>query len=240
MTKQRFLMSALIVLSAILTACGTAAIPAYEQDETSVAVAQTETREALVAQGEIVPTNIPTITPSPTVDFEATAAAEQEALDAQATIDAEAAQAEADAQATVDAEANAQATIDAEVADADADAQPGSDDPLFEAIANADAANGEMLFIANPASPCNVCHNITEDRLVGPGQYNLLARTIEAIENGSIEADGPYSYIYNSIINPNDYAPEGYSVGLMPDVYEGILSDEQIYDLIAYLATLGD
>lgn len=231
MTKQISLIGVLVILSALLTACGTASIPAYEQDETSVAVARTETREALIAQGEIVPTNTPTVIPSPTVDFEATVAAEQEALDAQATLDAETAQAEADAQATVDAEAAVQA---------EADAQPGSDDPLFEAISNADVANGEMLFSMMAAPPCSSCHNTTEDTLVGPGQYNVLARAIEGIENGSIEADGPYSYIYESIINPNDYAPEGFAVGLMPDLYEGVLTDEQIYDLVAYLASLSD
>ena len=236
MTKHVFLIGTLIVLSALISACGTAAIPAYEQDETSVAVARTETREALVAQGQIVPTDTPTITPSPTVDFEATAAAEQAALDAQATIDAEAAQAEADAQATIDAGANAQATIDAE---SSAAAQPGADDPLFEAIANADVANGEMLFSIMAAPACSTCHNITEDMLVGPGQYNVLARTIERIDNGTIEAEGPYTYLYNSIINPGDYITETFA-NAMPDTYEGILTDEQIYDLVAYLASLGD
>lgn len=241
MTKQHFLIGTLVLLSALLTACGAATIPEYEQDETEVAIALTETREALIAEGEIVPTDVPT------VDFEATTAAEQAEADAQATVDAETAQAEADVQATLDAEtaqaeADAQATIDAETAQAEADAdnsQPGADDPLFEAIANADVANGEMLFSIMAAPTCSTCHNITEDMLVGPGQYNVLARTIENIENGTIEADGPYSYLYNSIINPGDYIAEGFA-NAMPDIYEAVMSEDQIYDLVAYLVSLSD
>lgn len=234
MTRKFILIGILFALVALITACGSATIPAYEQEETALAVAHTETREALMTEGAIIPTNTPTIIPSPTVDFEATAAAEQAEADAQASSDAIAAQAEADAQATSDAEAVAAQ------AEADANAQPGTDDPLYEAIANADPVNGENVFNAIAAPPCGSCHLITEDTLVGPGQYNLLARTIEGIENGTIVAEGPYSYIYQSIINPNDYAPEGFAVGLMPDAYEGVLTEDQLYDLVAYLATLGD
>ena len=245
MTKQVFLIGTFIVLSVLISACGTTALPAYEQDETSVAVARTETREALLTQGAIIPTDTPTVTPSPTVDFEATAAAEQATIDAQASIEAATAQAEADAQATTDAELAAeQATIDAQAtldAEAEAAAQPGADDPLFEAVANADAANGEQIFNAMAAPVCSTCHLVnTEDRLVGPGQLNLLARTIERIENGTIVADGPYSYIYNSIINPDEYIVEEYTPGVMLDVYEDTLTEDQIYDLIAYLASLSD
>lgn len=239
MTRKAFLISTGLVLSALLTACGTVAIPEYQRQETAVAVALVETNEAQILEGEIVPTA--TVEPSPTVDFEATAAAEEQAAaDAQATIDAEEAanaQATADAEAAAQAEADAQATADAEAV-AQAGAVPGSDDPLFDAIQAADPANGEMIFNGLAVPACNSCHLVdSENMLVGPGQLNLLARTIERIENGAITDAGPYTYIYNSIINPGDYIVETFS-NAMPDIYEGVLTDEQLYDLVAYLASL--
>jgi|GEM_PF-3074390 len=245
MTRKLTLIGALFALSALIAACGTAAIPAYEQEETSIAVARTETHEVLLTEGAIIPSDTPTSTPTSTPDFDATATAEQIVANAQATSDAATAQAEADAQATTDAIAQQTAAAEAVAAQATTDAiaaaQPGADDPLFEAVSNADPANGELIFNAVAAPACNTCHLAdSETTLVGPGQYNLFARTVERIENGTIEAEGPYSYIYESIINPLDYAPEGFMVGLMPDVYEGVLTDEQVYDLIAYLVTLGD
>ncbi|MGB7338445.1 MAG: cytochrome c [Phototrophicaceae bacterium] len=247
MNHKIFLVSGLLILSVLMTACGTAALPQYEQDETSVAVALTVTRESLLTQGAIIPTDTPTVTPSPTVDFEATDAAIQLTADFEVALTAEfeltvAAEQEATAfaEATVaaQAEADAQATLDA------APAEVGADDPLFEAIANANPANGEMLFVVNALSSCTTCHNITADRLVGPGQYNIFARTVERIENGEIESEGPYTYLYNSIVNPNDYlALDENGVAYpaaMPMGYDMALSENELYDLVAYLVTLGD
>ena len=235
MTRKILVLSAISILAMIITACGTAALPAYDSDSTSVAVARTETREALVAQGEIIPTDTPTITPSPTVDFEATNAVIQATDDAIATVTAEF-EAIASAEAA-EAEAIAQtATAEAEAV---ADAQP----ELFAEIEAADAANGELLFISNMASPCSACHYAdSEDSLVGPGQLNIFARTVERIESGEIEEDSPYVYLYNSIVHPNDYLSLN-SSGVayppaMPVIYGDMLSEQDIYDLIAYLVSL--
>lgn len=235
MTQKFLVVSAVCVLSIIMTACGSAALPAYENAETDVAVAQTETREALVALGEVIPTNTPTITPSPTVDFEATNAVIQATDDAIATLTAE-----AEAQAAAE-EAEAQAIADAATAEAQAilDAQP----ELFAEVSAADATNGELLFIANAGSPCSTCHLVDSlDALVGPGQLNVFSRVVERIEAGVLEEDSPYVYLYNSIVHPADYLTlnaEGVAyANAMPAIYGDLLTDEEIYDLIAYLVTL--
>ncbi|GAB5490386.1 MAG: hypothetical protein Phog2KO_06010 [Phototrophicaceae bacterium] len=235
MTRKILVLSAVSVLAILMTACGSAALPAYDSDSTDVAVARTETREALFTQGAIIPTDTPTITPSPTVDFEATNAVIQATDDAIATVTAE-------FEATVAAEAaEAEAVAQAETADAQAtlDAQP----ELFAEVSAADPVNGEALFIANAGSPCSTCHLVnSEDPLVGPGQLNVFARVVERIENGEIEEDSPYVYLYNSIVHPNDYLTlnsDGVAYpAAMPLVYGDFLTDAEIYDLIAYLVTL--
>lgn len=110
----------------------------------------------------------------------------------------------------------------------------GADDPLFEAISAADPVNGEQLFIMNG---CLGCHTTDSSgaMLVGPGQWDLINRAGERVEG-----QGPYTYIFNSIINPNDYVVEGFAPNVMLATYRDMLSDEQIYDLVAYLATLHD
>jgi len=114
------------------------------------------------------------------------------------------------------------------------------EEALAAAVANADIANGELLFTALTVPACNTCHLAdTEAMLVGPGQYNIYSRTVENIENGVIDAPGPYTYIYESIINPGDYVVEGFA-NAMPDAYEALLTEQQLYDLVAYLVSLGD
>lgn len=240
MTRQFLIICAVCVLSVLITACGTTALPSYDSDSTSVALARTATSDALIAQGQIVPSDTPTITPSPTVDFEATNAVIQATDDAIATVTAE-------FEATASAEDEAMAVMTAD-AQATMDAQPtevGSNDPLSDEIANADPANGETLFTANAGGACSACHYAdSEDSLVGPGQLNVFARTVERLENGVIEADGPYSYLHNSIINPGEYLTLNDSgvpyPNAMPAIYGDLLTDQEIYDIVAYLVTLGD
>lgn len=240
MTRQFLTICAVCMLSVLMTACGTPALPSYDSDSTSVALARTATSDALIAQGQIVPSDTPTITPSPTVDIEATNAVVQATDDAIATLTAE-------FEATASAEDEAMAAMTAD-AQATLDAQPtevGSGDPLADEIANADPANGETLFTANAGGACSACHYAdSEDSLVGPGQYNLFARTVERIENGTIQTEGPYTYIYNSIVHPGDYLAENENgvpyPNAMPAVYGDLLTEQEIYDIVAYLVTLGD
>jgi hypothetical protein len=50
--------------------------------------------------------------------------------------------------------------------------------------------------------------------------------------------ESPERYIFNSITNPDLFVVESYPDNLMPEVYAEILSEQDIYDIIAYLMTL--
>ncbi len=105
-----------------------------------------------------------------------------------------------------------------------------------------DPANGATLFnqsydTALGAWICSQCHNAnSEDRLIGPGLLNLRDRAGERIEGEPAEV-----YVYNSIIHPNDFIVPGdpeYPENLMPSNYAEIFSEQELYDLVAYLLSL--
>lgn len=110
-------------------------------------------------------------------------------------------------------------------------------DPIALLVSLSDPANGETLFntfFDDAGFACATCHNEdSEEKLVGPGLLNVSVRAQTRVEGQVAER-----YIYNSITNPNAYVVEGFPENLMPHVYPDILSDQDIYDLIAYLLTL--
>jgi hypothetical protein len=104
-------------------------------------------------------------------------------------------------------------------------------------------ANGEALFmqefetIQGPYA-CYTCHNVENDQAkIGPGQYNLRDRAAQRVPGQSAA-----QYIYTSITAPQEYLVAGFeNVPVhMPENYSELLSDTQIYDLVAYLLTLHD
>lgn len=107
-----------------------------------------------------------------------------------------------------------------------------------------DAGNGERLFTSminvgtaggvNADWSCNTCHDPTTDvRGVGPGFLTVGARA-----GGRVEGYPAELYIYNSIVNPNDYIVDEFVGDLMPTGYADALSEQDIYDIAAYLMTL--
>lgn len=112
---------------------------------------------------------------------------------------------------------------------------PDGESPIVDAVANADPAQGEQLFTMNPVTPCNTCHLVdSEAMLVGPGLLNVGERAETRIEGMAAE-----EYLYESIVHPNDFIVEGFA-GAMPTNYGDMLSDEEIYDIIAYMLSLGE
>jgi cytochrome c2 len=103
-------------------------------------------------------------------------------------------------------------------------------DPLFVLVSIANPSRGEQLFVQQG---CTACHNVaSEETLVGPGLLNIINRA------GTRVADqGAYTYMFHSIRYSQEFIVEGYPANVMPN-YDGILSDADIYDLVAYLATL--
>lgn len=124
---------------------------------------------------------------------------------------------------------------------AEEEAAPAADDPISVLVSIANAEHGQELFnttydtMIGPFA-CSTCHlPDSESMLIGPGLWNISVRGAERVEGESAA-----QYIYNSIINPGAYVVEGYADGVMPANYHDILSDNEIYDIIAYLMTLRD
>lgn len=110
-------------------------------------------------------------------------------------------------------------------------------DPIARLVASRDPAAGEALFnevFAETGFACATCHHVDIlDTLIGPGLVNIKDTAATRIEGMSAER-----YIYDSIINPNDYIVEGFTENVMPQNWHEVLTDTQIYEIMAYLMTL--
>lgn len=110
-------------------------------------------------------------------------------------------------------------------------------DPIARLIAVRDAANGEMLFnefFAQTGFACSTCHQVAAPgQLIGPSMYG-----IKNIAGARVEGEVAERYLYNSIMHPNDYVVEGFVEGVMPQTWGEVLTETEIYDIIAYLMTI--
>lgn len=111
----------------------------------------------------------------------------------------------------------------------------GGEDPI---------AQGEALFrTVTPA--CNACHSIAPGvNLAGPTLAGIATRAERTIASADYQggAESVEAYIRESIVTPSAYLHPGemYSAGgtsFMPNTYAQSLSDEQLDQLVAYLAT---
>jgi mono/diheme cytochrome c family protein len=100
-----------------------------------------------------------------------------------------------------------------------------------------DATNGEVLFsqiFTQVGFSCAVCHNATlPDTIVGPSLLN-----IKDVAGTRVDGLGAEEYLFNSIVNPNDYIVDGFFENVMPQTWGDALSDTEINDIVAYLLTL--
>jgi len=116
--------------------------------------------------------------------------------------------------------------------------EPTADNnPLARIIASHDAENGEILFQTfqpDAGFACSTCHRSdSEDRLIGPGLLNIGSRAETRVEGQSV-----LDYIYTSIVSPSEFVVEDFPDGLMPANWAEIYSEDEIYDIVAYLLTL--
>ena len=81
---------------------------------------------------------------------------------------------------------------------------------------------------------CNACHSIDVTIGVGPGFKGLFGKTEKLQDGGTVVVDE--NYIRESILTPQATMVEGYPP-VMPS-FQGILSDEEITDIIEYIKTL--
>ena len=100
-----------------------------------------------------------------------------------------------------------------------------------------DPEKGAELFQTYQATAgfaCSTCHNAnSEARLIGPGLLNVASRAETRVEGQSA-----IDYIYTSIVNPSEFVVPDFPDGLMPQNWAEVYSDDEIYDIIAYLLTL--
>jgi len=85
------------------------------------------------------------------------------------------------------------------------------------------------------ATRCAVCHQTSDQRLVGPGFKGLFGKE-HMMESGEmVVADE--NYIRESILNPNAKIVKGYPKGQMP-TFAGQLDEQEIMGIIEYIKTL--
>lgn len=106
---------------------------------------------------------------------------------------------------------------------------PAAGERLFNQTYEVEMQGGNMGEWA-----CSTCHNINNNEQgTGPGMLNMADRAGERRPGIPAEV-----YVYNSIVNPNDYIVEGYSAGVMPIGWDDVLTEQEMYNLSAYLLTL--
>lgn len=90
------------------------------------------------------------------------------------------------------------------------------------------AANGEKEFTLGG---CVGCHSQEKDKkLVGPSFYGLYLHAAERKPGYSAKA-----YIYESIVNPNEFVMEGYQPNIMTQNFAKTLTQQNMADLLAWI-----
>jgi cytochrome c2 len=115
--------------------------------------------------------------------------------------------------------------------------------PTCENIVLGDAAAGEELFhntlrqTGGRAPKCIACHAVDDAEMenVGPGLLGVANAAATRVPDQTAE-----QYLCESILYPREYIVEGYpeDIILMPVTYPGVLTQQQVNDLVAYMMTL--
>ena len=81
---------------------------------------------------------------------------------------------------------------------------------------------------------CNACHSLDGSTLVGPSFKGVFGHTVELADGSKVEADE--NYLRQSVLEPQSQVVKGFQP-VMPS-FKGILSDEEVTAVIAYIKTL--
>jgi cytochrome c oxidase subunit 2 len=98
------------------------------------------------------------------------------------------------------------------------------------------ADKGKKLF--NGKGGCVACHAVAADQAmpnIGPKLWQVFGRAEKMTDGSQVTVDE--NYVRESIEYPNKQTVAGFAAGAMP-TFKGVLSDQEISDLIAYLKTL--
>ncbi len=100
-----------------------------------------------------------------------------------------------------------------------------------------DLAKGQALFessaVGSEAVPCSACHSVQGIKLTGPALNGIALTAASRVPGQDAE-----TYLFNSIVNPNQHILERYVKGVMPADYDKKFTPQQIRDLLTYLLTL--
>lgn len=103
-----------------------------------------------------------------------------------------------------------------------------------EAAAGGDMSPAEFGERVYTQRGCNACHSVDGSSGIGPSWQGLWERSVTLTDGSTLTADA--EYIRRSILDPASEVVEGYPP-VMPS-YRGIVSDNEIESLIAYIQTL--
>lgn len=198
----------LILFAMLLAACGTVATPEWSADAQATRVAQVATAEQMTA---LAPTATPTQPPTATPLPTQPPTPTPPPPTPTPTLEPP----------------TATPVPPTETPAADGMAVIGQGDPV----------NGKVLFETLRAEvnfACATCHYVDkEDRLIGPGLKGVSQRATQRKSDLT-----PPEYIYESIVHPGAYVVPDYPDGLMPQVYADLFTDQQLFDLVAYVMSL--
>ncbi len=82
---------------------------------------------------------------------------------------------------------------------------------------------------------CTACHSPEDKKIIGPPWRGIYGSKEKLADGTTVTVDD--AYIIESILKPTAKTVDGYPEGTMP-TYEGLLNDEQIQEIIAYIKTL--
>ncbi len=106
--------------------------------------------------------------------------------------------------------------------------------PAPVAVPGAEGAveRGKQVFIANGCGACHTIEGVSSGQ-VGPNLTRVGEVAAERVPGKPAE-----EYLREAVVSPDAFVVEGFQSGLMPQIYGTVLSQQQLDDLIAYLASL--
>lgn len=112
---------------------------------------------------------------------------------------------------------------------------PTSGKPDAAALAKLSPAERGKMWFNEPSNLCYTCHSIDGSKIVCPTVKGIHGAKVKFADGSEQVRDD--AYIKESILNPHAKLVEGYGP-VMPPIYQGKLSEEQVQDLIEYIKSL--
>ncbi|MEZ5070576.1 MAG: cytochrome c oxidase subunit II [Bacteroidales bacterium] len=108
------------------------------------------------------------------------------------------------------------------------------------AVVNAELSPAQQGFQVLQNQGCIACHSSDGSKLVGPsflGSWGTQRRVTTGRETRQVVMDE--DYVHRSVYEPNADVVDGFNQGLMLS-YEGLVSEQEVELIIAYLQSLND